>query len=234
MKRSFIRKLVGGFGWIVIALGLLIALIGIFIPEDLLVSIGASSMMLLMGSTLLFIGHRKSDEPPPQTTRRETPQHTFDTSKLPKRNNGWESSHRKGRSFEEYVITRFNNEEYRLIEWRSDKFIPGWGGPISSQWPDFVMEHIQSGERFAIECKYRSRVNGNRLMWAEPDQLENYRKYQAREKVPVYIAIGLAGEADAPESLFIVKLDRMKYPDVLMHYLEAFRFPTTMHGLEFG
>ena len=154
---------------------------------------------------------------------------------IPKKWKGNRGNWKKmGRSFEEFIITRFNNEEYRLIEWRSDKYIPGWGGPVSCQWPDLVMEHISSGNRFAIECKFRSKADGNCIHWARPEQLQNYRDYETREKVPVYIAIDLGGEPDAPESLFIIRLERMKFPDVMLHYLEGFRFPAQVSGLEFG
>jgi hypothetical protein len=143
----------------------------------------------------------------------------------------WE---KMGRDFEKFVITRFDNREYRLIEWRSDKYIRGWGGPESSRAPDILMEHIPSGDRFAIECKFRSRAKGNRLQWARPDQLQSYKDYEATQRVPVYVAIGIGGNAESPEELFIMKLQRMKFPDVMLHYLEKFRFPAHVTGLEFG
>ncbi len=140
----------------------------------------------------------------------------------------------KGEAFEKYVITRFDKKAYRLIEWRSDKYIDDWGGPVSSQWPDLVMEHTASGDRFAIECKFRSKTSGPELQWAEPRQLRNYRAYEEREKVPVYIAIGLGGEPHWPDSLFILRLDRMKSSKIPLRYLEQFRFPAQATGLEFG
>lgn len=143
----------------------------------------------------------------------------------------WE---KMGRDFEQFVITRFDNREYRLIEWRSDKYIQGWGGPESSRAPDILMEHVASGDRFSIECKFRSRASGNRLVWARPDQLESYREYEVAQKIPVYVAIGLGGSPSAPENLFIMKLERMKFPDVMLYYLENFRFPGKVEGLEFG
>lgn len=143
----------------------------------------------------------------------------------------WQSM---GHDFEKFMLTRFDNQEYRLIEWRSDKYAKGWGGPESSRAPDLLMEHIESGDRFAIECKFRSRVSGNRLVWARSDQLACYQQYELSQNVPVYIAIGLGGKPSAPDSLFIVKLERMKFPDVMLNYLEQFRFPASVHGLEFG
>ena len=156
----------------------------------------------------------------------------------PRKFNRWRGNRAKwekmGREFEQFVITRFNKSEYRLLDWRSDKYIRGWGGPSSSRAPDLLMEHIPTRNRFAIECKFRSHTKGTRLPWARPDQLQNYRDYEAREKVPVFIALGIGGEPRSPSSLFIMRLERMKYPDVMLHYLEQFRFPANVTGLEFG
>lgn len=156
----------------------------------------------------------------------------------PRRFNRWRNNRiqweKMGREFEQFVITRFNNKEYRLLEWRSDKFIHGWGGPSSSRAPDLLMEHVPTRNRFAIECKFRSHANGNRLQWARPDQLQNYRDYETKENVPVFIAIGVGGEPHSPSSLFIMRLERMKFPYVMLYYLEQFRFPANVTGLEFG
>lgn len=143
----------------------------------------------------------------------------------------WETM---GREFEKFVITRFDNTEYRLVEWRSDKYIEDWGGPASSRAPDILMEHIPSGDRFAIECKFRSQVRGKSLRWARPDQLQCYREYETKQGVPVYVAIGVGGSPSLPQGLFIMRLSRNKYPDVMLHYLERFRFPAHVTGLEFG
>ena len=162
----------------------------------------------------------------------------YDKTQTPRRFNRWGGNRRKwekmGRDFEQFVITRFNNREYRLLDWRSDKYIHGWGGPSSSRAPDLLMEHIPTRNRFAIECKYRSPPKGNRLQWARTDQLQTYRDYETREMVPVFVAIGIGGEPNSPSSLFIMRLERMKYPDVMLHYLEQFRFPANVTGLEFG
>jgi hypothetical protein len=42
------------------------------------------------------------------------------------------------------------------------------------------------------------------------------------------------GNPRDPEALFFMRLDRMKFPDVMMHYLDKFRFPAHPAGLEFG
>ena len=144
------------------------------------------------------------------------------------------TSEEKGRAFEEYIITRFDRNEYKLLEWRGDKYCKGWGGAEANCKPDLTFENKRSGDRFAVECKFRSRPNGRKLEWATDEQLQRYRDYQGKEKIPVFIAIGLGGNPRDPEALFIMRLDRMKFPDVMMHYLDKFRFPAHPAGLEFG
>ena len=128
----------------------------------------------------------------------------------------------KGAAFEEYVIKCFDNTEYRLIEWRSDKYIQNWGGPLSCQWPDLVMEHMPTKQRFAIECKYRSRLIDGQVKWARPEQIEHYKYYEKTEKVPVYVAIGFGGTPDSPKSFYMARLRQMKKPSMTLQELERY------------
>ena len=127
----------------------------------------------------------------------------------------------KGDAFERYVITRFDNKEYRLIEWRSDKIIDGWGWPRSTQWPDLVMEQIQTEKRFAVECKFKGRyLPGTK--WAEEYQIENYQNYESRESIPVFVAIGVGGCASLPDQLYVAPLKKLSKPKVALEDLEQF------------
>jgi len=252
MIETLFRRIVRIIGWFSIILGCLAFVAFIITGEKIGASLAISCTFVVPGYILnkLCDSDKKQQSQASRRSREfaysyldrqeygesDYTDHTppeFDASSS-ETQNSYLSSRRKGRLFEEYIITRFDHSEYRLIEWRSDKYIFGWGGPVSCQWPDLVMEHISTGNRFAIECKFRSHAEGNRLQWARPEQLQNYRDYEIREKVPVYIAIGLGGEPNSPESLFIVRLERMKFPDVMLHYLEGFRFPAKVTGLEFG
>ena len=139
----------------------------------------------------------------------------------------------KGDAFEEYLITCFSKSEYRLIEWRSDKHIPNGMYPASSQWPDIVVEHKATGKRIAIECKYRATSRNGEVKWARsPDQVHNYKEYEKREKIPVFVAIGLGGEPDSPRSLYIVRLRYLKEPTITMKNLERFRIDSQVVELD--
>jgi hypothetical protein len=117
-----------------------------------------------------------------------------------------------GRDFEDYVVNRFNVEGpdgwkyFKLLDWRGDKAVNGIY-PVSNLYPDLCYE-FRAGSvvrKFAIECKYRSRLMGS-VFELKPKQLENYKEYQAREKLPVYIVLGLGGVPAYPKDLFVIPL----------------------------
>lgn len=115
----------------------------------------------------------------------------------------------KGDEFERCVLKCFSPTSHSLIEWRSDKHLPGWGAPRSNQWPDLVMEEVKTGRRFAVECKYRSRTENGVVKWSYPKQRQGYCEYELREKIPVYVALGLGGSPDAPCNIYLIRLRRI-------------------------
>ena len=129
----------------------------------------------------------------------------------------------KGFVFEKYVLSRFNKYEYRLHEWRSDKYLRGWGWPTSNSRPDLELEHIQTGTRFAVECKYQTAKPSAFLVWTTPKKLDNYIRHQNEKPMPVFIAIGLGGEPSNPSAFYVAPLKCMKYPDVTIEYLKQFQ-----------
>lgn len=133
------------------------------------------------------------------------------------------TSAEKGAIFEEYVIKCFDPNCYRIIEWRSDKYIPDWGFPISSSWPDLVMESIASEKRVAIECKFRSYPRNGCVEWADERKIRNYREYEQKEGLPVYVALGLGGEPDAPRGFYISRLRNFRNPVISLDELSHFR-----------
>lgn len=145
---------------------------------------------------------------------------------------GQMTPHEKGQAFESFIITCFDNKEYDLIEWRSDKFIPEWGAPVSAQWPDLVMEHKASGGRFAIECKFRSEPYDGKVKWARPEQMARYLGYEAREGIPVYLALGLGGSPASPDELYMARLVKVKDSTLTMKDLDQFRTRTNTIELD--
>ena len=96
-----------------------------------------------------------------------------------------------GKRFEDYVQSLFSEQYFKVVEkthsfkTNSERYVE------SSLNPDFIFEYIPTKEKFAVECKFRSKLNAKRqLEWSYPEQLQRYRKFQHERKIPVFIIIG--------------------------------------------
>lgn len=131
---------------------------------------------------------------------------------------------KKGQDFEKFAISLFNKESFRLKEWRSDKYHNGRYAE-SNRYPDIVMElQLQTGEYpFAIECKWRKDFYKGSIEWATEKQIEIYNTFATERGIPVFVMIGIGGEPNAPESVYIAPLSSLKYPHAKTEYLEKFK-----------
>jgi hypothetical protein len=80
-------------------------------------------------------------------------------------------------------------------------------------------------ETFAVECKWRKGfVQGRKLglEWATDRQIQNYLNFAQAKGIPVFVIIGVGGEPDDPEEIYIVKLEYLKLPYVTAEYLARF------------
>ena len=150
----------------------------------------------------------------------------------------WEKA---GLDFEKFIITRFNREAHRLLDWRGDKYIEHYGGPESSKDPDVLFMCRGEKDKFAIECKYRSgwwnhSKYGPCIEWAREDQMKHYLGFQRRRGIVVYVAIGIGGEPSKPAELFIGRLEEIRFCRAGKKHLEKFRVPANVGwgGLEFA
>ena len=116
-------------------------------------------------------------------------------------------SKKKGDDFEKYVVDRFNEKYYKLIDWRSDKIHNGKFA-ASNMHPDMVFYYKskQQKARLAVECKWRAAFLNGKIEWAKDYQLRNYKQYQKEQGIPVFVIIGIGGQASEPETLYIVPL----------------------------
>jgi len=133
----------------------------------------------------------------------------------------------KGDAFEHYVISKFDRNFFRLKDMRSDKGVKGFY-PESNKYPDLVLEYKPSSSQFAVECKWRAgwwrREGGEESIdWAGGDKkIQNYNEYAEKNNIPVFVVIGLGGEPDKPEKLFVAPLNALKYRYAKRAYLEKF------------
>lgn len=119
----------------------------------------------------------------------------------------------KGDAFEKFVVKNFDRKYFTLQEWRSDKYVDGIYA-VSNHFPDLevIFDFKAKGvkEAFAIECKWRKNYFKNGIEWAQNYQIKNYKEYAKKLNIPVFVVIGVGGEPEKPEELFIVPLSKMK------------------------
>lgn len=141
----------------------------------------------------------------------------------------------KGKLFEKYVIGLFDTDNhFSVADWTRDICEDGIC-PESNCNPDIVMRYRKSGDKFALECKFRSRYYYSEkyhtqvIRWARLDQIENYLTYQKEQNVPVYVVIGVGNDilsGEKPKDLYCVPLNEIKhYPDVFLSFLQKYRRP---------
>ena len=133
--------------------------------------------------------------------------------KVRSKEDNYDENKAKGDAFERFVVKNFNKKFFTLQEWRSDKYVDGIYA-VSNHFPDLeVIFNLKSkgvSENFAIECKWRKNYYHEAIEWAKDYQLRNYKDYADKLKIPVFVIIGVGGEAENPNELFIVPLQKMK------------------------
>ena len=78
--------------------------------------------------------------------------------------------------------------------------------------------------RFAVECKWRKQFKNGKINWATEKQIIAYKKFQSREAITVFIAIGVGGTASSPEKLFVTPLCNLEnIPEVYEHQLIKYK-----------
>lgn len=145
----------------------------------------------------------------------------------------------KGMDFERYILDQFEEKYFKMEYWQSDK---GHNGryPESNQNPDFVfrLETQSAWGNLAVECKYQSNINANApVKFCEDYQLRNYQNFGHRNKMNVFLILGLGGTPKKPEELYFLPILDMKSNSILYKDLQKYskklgtRF---FYNLDFG
>lgn len=127
-----------------------------------------------------------------------------------------------GKRFEKFVIDKFD-DHFSIVE-RTHSFKTNQERFVESSLnPDYVLRHIPTKSEFAVEVKYRSKLNKGMLHWSNPAQLERYREFAKNRKIPVYIVIGFGGEIEEdPADMFLIPLEEAKYPALYPSVFQQF------------
>ncbi len=137
----------------------------------------------------------------------------------------------KGQRFEKWIVKKFNPKYFKIKEWRSDKYVDGVYAESTLN-PDLEIEFHMGKilELFAVECKWRKTFDQSQKLgveWASERQIQNYQKFSKDRGIPVFVVIGIGGLPDDPAELYVIPLDKLKYPFATADYLEKFHRTST-------
>lgn len=115
----------------------------------------------------------------------------------------------KGNAFEKYIVQKFDQNYFQLLEWQGDKIVNGIY-PKSTMHPDLLVRLKGKEEAtFAVECKWRQNYFKGGIEFASDEQVKRYKTFMLEKKIPVFIVVGLGGKAEAPEKVFVIPLERL-------------------------
>lgn len=109
-------------------------------------------------------------------------------------------THAAGLAFERHVMGLFG-KDFKILSWMQDGTRTKEEIDFS---PDLVVQHIESGEVFGVECKYRSTHFFGKLTWAKEYQLKKYDRYRATTGHKLFIVIGLGGTPEKPDYMYCI------------------------------
>ena len=121
-------------------------------------------------------------------------------------------NYEKGRLFEEYIINLFSKKFFYQKQWRKSQEFDDSYAVVDPWNPDIEMDLVFAGKRnyrFAVECKWQARFYNGKISWAKDHQICAYRIFQDRVRIPVFVAIGIGGEPNNPEKLFLTPLNNI-------------------------
>lgn len=116
-----------------------------------------------------------------------------------------------GKWFEDEVLKLFSTKYFKIIE-KTHSFKTNVERYVeSSKNPDIILEYAPTRERFAVECKFRTKLNQKgQLEWSYPAQLKRYQEFAIQHNIPVFIVIGFEGKEE--DHMFNIPLNEAKYP----------------------
>lgn len=134
-----------------------------------------------------------------------------------------EQDKKNGDDFEKFIVQKFDKRYFKIKEWAGDKYVKGIYAE-TTQNPDLLFEFKLKDEirLFSVECKWRKKLYKNGVEFAKESQLARYRKFESEKNIPVFIAIGISGEASHPEHLYIIPLKNIKSTFLTIEELNSF------------
>jgi hypothetical protein len=137
------------------------------------------------------------------------------------------SSFKKGEDFENFVENNsFSKKDFSLIHRTNSKIQNKERFAENTKLPDFKFRSLKTLNEFYVEAKYRSKFDSNnQLDLLNESQFDRFNSLEYKEKIPVYIIIGLAGEPDNPKKTFLVPLKELKNGKVTETFINKCLIP---------
>ncbi|MDI9879956.1 hypothetical protein [Flectobacillus longus] len=173
-------------------------------------------LFLIFGAIVFIFFKDKNSQQAPQKYDDYKPDYTPSTDHSLK--------YEKGEAFEKYVVQKFSRNLFRVKEWRGDKFVNGQYAETTT-YPDLTFEFSFRNitQTFAVECKYRSDYYRDGIEWCKPYQLENYKHYAQRFRIPVFVVIGVGYSPYEPDELFVIPLKALQDTFVTKYFLKGYQ-----------
>ncbi len=130
---------------------------------------------------------------------------------------------KNGHDFEKYIAQKFDKKYFKIKEWAGDKYANGVYAETTVQ-PDILFEFRLKNQtvEFSVECKWRSKFYKNGIEFANAAQFKRYQDFEKKRNIPVFIAIGIGGKGGNPEHLYIVPLKSIESNIILSYKLKDF------------
>ena len=135
----------------------------------------------------------------------------------------------KGDKFESYIVEKFSQNYYTLLDWTPDKTTLNGIFPESNKNPDLKFREEESGRVFYVECKYRKSDDVKIADY----QLKRYRAFGANEQERVFIVIGTGGTPISPDALYLIPSYATKGVDDINTIKDKYRKANVEKGLFF-
>ena len=130
---------------------------------------------------------------------------------------------RNGDDFEKYIAQKFDKKFFNIKEWAGDKYVNGIYADTTPQ-PDILLE-FRLGKKtveFSVECKWRQKLYKGGIEFAKMEQLNRYKVFENKRKIPVFVIIGIGSKGHSPQKLYVVPLKDIESNFIYLDKLEKY------------
>ncbi|MCG9910903.1 MAG: hypothetical protein MH137_06330 [Flavobacteriales bacterium] len=166
---------------------------------------------LLISAVGLILLVNKQEEVQVNTTKNTPPEKT-----KPAVTNNKE----KGDAFEDFVIQKVGSAPGISFTGKNSDYHKNGISATENKEPDLKFTHKNTA--IAVECKWRKEFVNGKIDWAKDYQVENYHRFEEKQKCFVFIAIGIGGEPGSPNEFYLVPLYRLTKTFASREYISEY------------